>query len=131
MIRRPPRSTRTDTLFPYTTLFRSLYRQILGPAFDMLPPWVRELHDSKTARRWRGHAEVRRGTGLLARIAAVMMRFPSAAERVPLPVAFDPDDDGERRPRTFGGRRFSSPHSPTEERRSGRTWLRPVRRRGR
>src|SRR3546814_19072091 len=26
MIRRPPRSTRTDTLFPYTTLFRSLER---------------------------------------------------------------------------------------------------------
>src|SRR3546814_4459482 len=25
MLRRPPRSTRTDTLFPYTTLFRSLY----------------------------------------------------------------------------------------------------------
>src|SRR3546814_4274602 len=25
MIRRPPRSTRTDTLFPYTTLFRSFY----------------------------------------------------------------------------------------------------------
>src|SRR3546814_20096248 len=26
MIRRPPRSTRTDTLFPYTTLFRSIMR---------------------------------------------------------------------------------------------------------
>src|SRR3546814_8313258 len=26
MIRRPPRSTRTDTLFPYTTLFRSFLR---------------------------------------------------------------------------------------------------------
>src|SRR3546814_4070646 len=26
MIRRPPRSTRTDTLFPYTTLFRSTFR---------------------------------------------------------------------------------------------------------
>src|SRR3546814_16342630 len=26
MIRRPPRSTRTDTLFPYTTLFRSPWR---------------------------------------------------------------------------------------------------------
>src|SRR3546814_8436538 len=25
MIRRPPRSTRTDTLFPYTTLFRALF----------------------------------------------------------------------------------------------------------
>src|SRR3546814_11105449 len=29
MIRRPPRSTRTDTLFPYTTLFRS--RQLPAP----------------------------------------------------------------------------------------------------
>src|SRR3546814_18797231 len=31
MIRRPPRSTRTDTLFPYTTLFRSL-EQLLARA---------------------------------------------------------------------------------------------------
>src|SRR3546814_1883087 len=31
MIRRPPRSTRTDTLFPYTTLFRSTIPR--GPAF--------------------------------------------------------------------------------------------------
>src|SRR3546814_20418235 len=30
MIRRPPRSTRTDTLFPYTTLFRS-ERHLLAP----------------------------------------------------------------------------------------------------
>src|SRR3546814_3072495 len=32
MIRRPPRSTRTDTLFPYTTLFRSAVRDIRGAA---------------------------------------------------------------------------------------------------
>src|SRR3546814_20916167 len=30
MIRRPPRSTRTDTLFPYTTLFRSEQRRLGG-----------------------------------------------------------------------------------------------------
>src|SRR3546814_15236541 len=30
MIRRPPRSTRTDTLFPYTTLFRSQFDRRLG-----------------------------------------------------------------------------------------------------
>src|SRR3546814_18220959 len=30
MIRRPPRSTRTDTLFPYTTLFRSYFRPDRG-----------------------------------------------------------------------------------------------------
>src|SRR3546814_8459729 len=33
MIRRPPRSTRTDTLFPYTTLFRSL---VLGTGSRVL-----------------------------------------------------------------------------------------------
>src|SRR3546814_14564228 len=30
MMRRPPRSTRTDTLFPYTTLFRSLTVSVIG-----------------------------------------------------------------------------------------------------
>src|SRR3546814_5793995 len=46
MIRRPPRSTRTDTLFPYTTLFRS----------SAMPPerrgrrWPR---CSRSMRRWR------------------------------------------------------------------------------
>src|SRR3546814_8388551 len=35
MIRRPPRSTRTDTLFPYTTLFRS-------PLVDDAPEAVRD-----------------------------------------------------------------------------------------
>src|SRR3546814_20389796 len=52
MIRRPPRSTRTDTLFPYTTLFRSprspcrqhLSRCILlqdGPAVSTFPRHAR------------------------------------------------------------------------------------------
>src|SRR3546814_3817679 len=35
MIRRPPRSTRTDTLFPYTTLFRSLSRLPVGSSARM------------------------------------------------------------------------------------------------
>src|SRR3546814_14132061 len=34
MIRRPPRSTRTDTLFPYTTLFRSGRVQSVAEATD-------------------------------------------------------------------------------------------------
>src|SRR3546814_13174459 len=50
MIRRPPRSTRTDTLLPYTTLFRSIrphppeHRGILAPeraADPVVPPVVR------------------------------------------------------------------------------------------
>src|SRR3546814_8677594 len=43
MIRRPPRSTRTDTLFPYTTLFRSRRRMVarlLAPAMILVDPGI-------------------------------------------------------------------------------------------
>src|SRR3546814_4721577 len=43
MIRRPPRSTRTDTLFPYTTLFRSL-REAYPAAFAATPPALDDWH---------------------------------------------------------------------------------------
>src|SRR3546814_9367303 len=42
MIRRPPRSTRTDTLFPYTTLFRS------SRSFCPVPPLNLFVSCSKT-----------------------------------------------------------------------------------
>src|SRR3546814_1754297 len=49
MIRRPPRSTRTDTLFPYTTLFRSFRaRHLLGRRGGGRP------HDG-VGERWCGH----------------------------------------------------------------------------
>src|SRR3546814_10647200 len=38
MILRPPRSTRTDTLFPYTTLFRSSFRNFAAVRHRMLRP---------------------------------------------------------------------------------------------
>src|SRR3546814_11039751 len=46
MIRRPPRSTRTDTLFPYTTLFRSVDRDFRRPVGEGLIG----LHDAKPIR---------------------------------------------------------------------------------
>src|SRR3546814_17536843 len=45
MIRRPPRSTRTDTLFPYTTLFRSGADAHPADLAVRLPPAVRGLED--------------------------------------------------------------------------------------
>src|SRR3546814_9501838 len=54
MIRRPPRSTRTDTLFPYTTLFRSpdcpnpdtLYVPVPGHRSTMCP-YHRTIHTNR------------------------------------------------------------------------------------
>src|SRR3546814_3157392 len=44
MIRRPPKSTRTDTLFPYTTLFRSVRLRLVAArrSVDRPPPGGRE-----------------------------------------------------------------------------------------
>src|SRR3546814_13865815 len=42
MIRRPPRSTRTDTLFPYTTLFRS-FRTSFGEICPIITSNVAEI----------------------------------------------------------------------------------------
>src|SRR3546814_5205382 len=44
MIRRPPRSTRTDTLFPYTTLFRSDYPLGQGAGDDPRQGHIDLLH---------------------------------------------------------------------------------------
>src|SRR3546814_9154015 len=61
MIRRPPRSTRTDTLFPYTTLFRSS-----GEGLDAggAPAATRPGAAAGAAHAFpRAHAECRRGQG--------------------------------------------------------------------
>src|SRR3546814_11094406 len=71
MIRRPPRSTRTDTLFPYTTLFRSNPRRSAQQAGDgaaavrfAKSPFVLSLskHRSSFA-RWRERAALRQAQG--------------------------------------------------------------------
>src|SRR3546814_7468872 len=51
MIRRPPRSTRTDTLFPYTTLFRSLHHPHRVLAAEHRPLGVHRLHPAPTLQR--------------------------------------------------------------------------------
>src|SRR3546814_13889398 len=65
MIRRPPRSTRTDTLFPYTTLFRSLRQRAFKAKAARLQEAV-ETHDAKADRAFAagaifGAGHLRRG----------------------------------------------------------------------
>src|SRR3546814_15162413 len=52
MIRRPPKSTRTDTLFPYTTLFRSTGHRLDRPERTRRPappPMITRLSQSRLA----------------------------------------------------------------------------------
>src|SRR3546814_9045871 len=66
MIRRPPRSTRTDTLFPYTTLFRSLSEGLTGrPAalFIVIPAFAGMTKWKSSAPAQIMGAEIRQGLG--------------------------------------------------------------------
>src|SRR3546814_6759326 len=70
MIRRPPRSTRTDTLCPYTTLFRSRHHRLPGGAGRWCVERRRCGDRDDAGRRRRGHRrELRdlRGRALLGR----------------------------------------------------------------
>src|SRR3546814_16814920 len=55
MIRRPPRSTRTDTLFPYTTLFRFVVMNIT----DAQAYWVEECRKTLTNQGFRVESDWR------------------------------------------------------------------------
>src|SRR3546814_17965652 len=112
MIRRPPRSTLTDTLFPYTTLVRSgrarraadrralrVVRPGREPVRRTLPDGVRLWH-GRPRGLWRGADEAR----LMRRAAILPLLLVLAGCDRPAPV-------------TRGG--AVSTHQPVEERRVG------------
>src|SRR3546814_12687108 len=70
MIRRPPRSTRTDTLFPYTTLFRSLPAP-LARALGV----VVSLQSALNAKLRAALAAARDGTSWRPAFAIVLLSF--------------------------------------------------------
>src|SRR3546814_14709712 len=91
MIRRPPRSTRTDTLFPYTTLFRSLEaigrafvtqggHGLLQPPEPFLEPPFSVEHD--------GHVEVViHGLGQRAAVVVEVVLFVQPPATFPIGIA--------------------------------------------
>src|SRR3546814_2765331 len=96
MIRRPPRSTRTDTLFPYTTLFRSnhafefflvgVYRLLLQCSFGLMQAADVEL--------WCDYPQPSYYAGYRQRLppmrfgkASNQVRFPAAILAIALPMA--------------------------------------------
>src|SRR3546814_5498390 len=73
MIRRPPRSTRTDTLFPYTTLFRSYAEKRSAP--------VRRRETGRAGRGYRDvRARLRRKPDQPRRISAARRRTARSEE---------------------------------------------------
>src|SRR3546814_18651861 len=87
MIRRPPRSTRTDTLFPYTTLFRSARAAGAAAARFLGPDRTRPQEGAEDRRRFRPSAAARGGaainyhpSGRRARGVALRIEGPGGAD---------------------------------------------------
>lgn len=90
----------------------TLFQRLLGSAWAGLPAPVRALHQAQATLKLTGKAEVRRGTGWLARAIAGAVGFPAAGGDVPVSVTVQRhrqrDVPGETWTRTFAGRSFSS-----------------------
>src|SRR3546814_8354566 len=81
MIRLPPRSTRTDTLFPYTTLFRSPFEQLVGKVGDLQKPLRQFLLFDQRAR------------SPAAAVDHLLVGEHGPVDRVPVDVAFLAGDE--------------------------------------
>src|SRR3546814_20512066 len=123
MIRRPPRSTRTDTLFPYTTLFRSVGRHVdHGPALglrlveglvegaDVAFPVIGELSFRIRVMNKEGEAR------------PVPCRRPLRHGEVPIGVSSDEDRPPADVPRNAHRLTFLGNGSGSGRGREGQTW---------
>src|SRR3546814_7930132 len=127
MIRRPPRSTRTDTLFPYTTLFRSLVQQLdrdeqrrprtsarheLNREIDRDRSLARNLAVQEQRQEKRQFADGRQIAAVKAtqHVKAVAPRF-HPSPRAAGSAGADPQD---RQPRIIAGQAVRKPQKPAQ-----------------
>ncbi|MCB1500840.1 MAG: DUF4166 domain-containing protein [Bauldia sp.] len=85
-----------------------LYRRVLGPAWDALPPAIRAMHTVGGESRAEGVADIENGDGLIARLVRRAFGFPKAGRAVPVTVHFKTRDGGEVWDRSFAGQSMSS-----------------------
>jgi hypothetical protein len=92
----------------------TLFQTALGDKWQELPACVRRLHSVQVAESFSGRAQVERGRGIVARLAAWLLGFPAAGDGVPLTVTKTRTGAGEIWERNFAGRRFRSVLTPSD-----------------
>src|SRR3546814_15369555 len=80
MIPRPPRSTRTDTLFPYTTLFRSIAPHAMMAAPDFVLQPLRAISVGSGVRHFENGRHPAQHSGAAARFEVFLMLKARLAE---------------------------------------------------
>src|SRR3546814_21074927 len=82
MIRRPPRSTRTDTLFPYTTLFRS----VAWPVIDIISFTEHLSSARRFAIAFRSPCDEHCGRHASSQLSRIQLSKPVAVNGLPYSV---------------------------------------------
>src|SRR3546814_8065542 len=112
MIRRPPRSTRTDTLFPYTTLFRSEWLEAHFP--DRKAKVLKLVRDTRGGGLYQAEFGLRkRGSGVYADLLS--HRFKQAERRLGLNRGLPPLDVTQFEPPKVDDRQLSRSEEHTSE----------------
>lgn len=91
-----------------TTKEVSLFRQLLGPAIDLLPDKVRQVHDGHGRLELSGLAQIEMMPGLVPWLICAVMGLPKAGRDVPVTVIFDRMPMAEHWLRRFGNRHYAS-----------------------
>lgn len=89
----------------------TVYRTILGRAYDRLPDQLQKLHDVRGTQDWNGTASVMAGRNWAAKLIAKIFGFPTTMASLPVSVTFSKQDGVELWERDFDGSKFSSTQS--------------------
>lgn len=92
----------------------TLFQAALQDRWAALAPAVQRLHSGQEQERFSGTAEVTRGSGLIAHLAAWFFRFPKAGRNVRLTMIKTRTERGETWERNFAGRVFRSYLTPAD-----------------
>jgi hypothetical protein len=86
----------------------SLFRRLLGEAFDTLPAPIQRVHDERTRKVLTGRCRIARGSGCLARVLARIASLPAAGDGLPVQVLIETDGQAETWSRDFAGQPMRS-----------------------
>lgn len=81
----------------------SMYRRILGDAYDRLPPLVRAMHEVESRHTARGRGRVSRGIGLARNLMADFLGMPPEARDIPVETTFSLAQGAETITRNYNG----------------------------
>ena len=92
----------------HVTPAEPIFKKALGSSFDQLPAPVKALHNQLGKHVYEGKATIKGPTGILGRVASLLVGFPRSASDIPVKVTVTANEKSETWVREFDGKSFCS-----------------------